>query len=262
MIKKSTPNTKKPKDTSWNEVSDWYNETLEYGKDTYQTEVVLPNILRLLALKKGEHVLDLACGQGFFSRKFFSEGAYVSGVDLAPNLIKIARENSPKDIHFYVAPAHKIPFVKNSSVNALTIILALQNIKEVGETLAECARVLTPDGRLLIVINHPVFRIPKMSDWGYDEAKKLQYRRVDQYLSDAKVMIDLNPHKGGNVQTVSFHHPLQFYFKMFAKNGLAVTRLEEWISHKKSQAGLRQRAEDSARKEIPMFMCLELKKLQ
>ena len=49
--------------------------------------------------------------------------------------------------------------------------------------------------------------------------------------------------------------------KLFAKNGLAITRLEEWISHKQSGAGPRQAAEDKARKEIPMFMCLEIKKL-
>jgi hypothetical protein len=63
------------------------------------------------------------------------------------------------------------------------------------------------------------------------------------------------------VFTYSFHHPLQVYFKAFAKSGLAVTRLEEWTSHKVSDAGPRKIAEDAARKEIPLFMCLELKKL-
>jgi len=60
------------KDTSWGKVADWYDELLEEKTGTYQTEVILPNILRLLDLKKGETILDLACGQGFFSREFRS----------------------------------------------------------------------------------------------------------------------------------------------------------------------------------------------
>jgi len=61
--------------------------------------------------------------------------------------------------------------------------------------------------------------------------------------------------------TMSFHRPLQVYFKAFAKAGLCVTRLEEWASHKTSDSGPRKAAEDLARKEIPLFMCLELKKI-
>jgi hypothetical protein len=61
--------------------------------------------------------------------------------------------------------------------------------------------------------------------------------------------------------TYSFHHPLQVYFKTFAKAGLFVTRLEEWTSHKTSDKGPRKAAEDLARKEIPLFMALEIKKL-
>jgi hypothetical protein len=61
--------------------------------------------------------------------------------------------------------------------------------------------------------------------------------------------------------TYSYHHPLQVYFKSFSKAGLAVLRLEEWISHKTSDKGPRKLAEDLSRKEIPLFMCLELKKI-
>ena len=55
-------------------------------------------------------------------------------------------------------------------------------------------------------------------------------------------------------------HACEKFLKYFAKNGFAVTRLEEWISHKESEKGLRKLAEDKARKEIPMFMMIEVKK--
>ena len=57
--------------------------------------------------------------------------------------------------------------------------------------------------------------------------------------------------------TVSFHRPLQVYFKALIKNSFLVGRLEEWNSNKKSETGPRQKAEDKARQEIPLFMLIE-----
>ena len=47
--------------------------------------------------------------------------------------------------------------------------------------------------------------------------------------------------------------------KLFSKNNFAVTRLEEWISHKVSSPGPREKEENRSRKEIPLFMCIEAK---
>ena len=48
--------------TDWDNVASWYDKHLE-GSDTYQAQVIAPNLLRMLDIKKGEAVLDLACGQ-------------------------------------------------------------------------------------------------------------------------------------------------------------------------------------------------------
>ena len=56
--------------TSWGGVADWYDSYLETNPDSYQEKVIAPNLLRLIDIKKGMKILDLACGQGFFSRKF------------------------------------------------------------------------------------------------------------------------------------------------------------------------------------------------
>ena len=76
--------------------------------------------------------------------------------------------------------------------------------------------------------------------------------------------IDMNPgekEKSKKKKTLSFHRPLQSYVEAFSKAGLAVTRLEEWVSHKKSQKGPRSAEEDRIRKEIPMFLMLEAVKV-
>jgi hypothetical protein len=43
---------------------------------------------------------------------------------------------------------------------------------------------------------------------------------------------------------------------------LFIRTIEEWISHKNSDSGPRAEAENSARKEIPLFMALEFVKQQ
>jgi hypothetical protein len=48
---------------------------------------------------------------------------------------------------------------------------------------------------------------------------------------------------------------------LLGKNGFAVSRLEEWNSNRKSQPGPRSKAEDKARKEIPLFMFMEAIKI-
>ncbi len=253
----------KPKEakTSWGNVAKWYDTFIEDTPGTYQTDVVLPNIIRILEITKGKMITDVACGQGFFAREFAKAGANVIAADVAKELIDIAEKNTPPSLNgkikFRVAEADKLTFIPNASVDAVTIIFAIQNIENVSEVLAECARVLRPTGRLVIVMNHPAFRVPKGSDWGWDEAKKVQYRRVDRYITESKVKIQMHPGDNPDEYTLSFHRPLQFYMKALRKNNFAISRLEEWTSHKKSGPGPRAEAEDRARKEFPMFLCLE-----
>lgn len=251
----------KTKDTSWNKVSNWYDDLLK-DDDSYQAKVIVPNLLRVLSLKKGESVYDLACGQGYFANIFAHEGANVVASDLSKNLIETAKKNSKEKISFYITPAHRAQFLKDNSIDTIVIVLAIQNIENVGEVFAECNRVLKKGGRIVLVLNHPSFRVPQGSDWYFENG--VQSRLVSQYLSPSKIFIDMTPgekNPKNKIKTISFHRSLQDYVKIFNKNGFVIFRLEEWISHKQSGVGPRQKAEDKARKEIPMFMCLEIKKL-
>jgi ubiquinone/menaquinone biosynthesis C-methylase UbiE len=250
--------------TSWGGVADWYDDLLGQ-EDTYQSKVILPNLTRLVAPRAGDKILDLACGQGFFSRSFAEAGAKVIGVDISMELIEKAKEKPVKSLQleYFVSPSHKLSMIQDASIDKVTIVLALQNIEKMSETFDECVRVLKTGGSLFLVLNHPTFRIPKRSSWHYDEEQGIQYRRIDGYLSESKAEIDMHPgqiHQDSE-QTVSFHRPLQVFFKALNKSGFIVSRLEEWNSHKKSQQGKRSEAEDRARKEIPLFMCLEARKI-
>jgi ubiquinone/menaquinone biosynthesis C-methylase UbiE len=242
-------------------VAGWYDELLEASPDSYQRQVILPNLLRLLAIKKNDHILDLACGQGFFARAMADGGARVVGVDAALELIALAKKHSPKSISYYISSADHLDMLDPASFTAVVIILAIQNIKDMSGVFAACNRVLAPNGRFIMVINHPAFRIPKHSSWGWEEESGVQYRRVDAYLTESSTEIEMHPGLKSEDITLSFHRPMQSYVNMLAKQGFAVTRMEEWISHRESMKGPRQTSENKIRKEIPLFMMLESRKL-
>jgi ubiquinone/menaquinone biosynthesis C-methylase UbiE len=246
------------KDTSWDKVAKWYGEYLE-GEDTFQTQVIAPNLLRVVGPKPDMRILDLACGQGFFAREFAKLGAQVVGADLSAELIEAARKQGG-GVTYHVAPADRLSFAKDGEFDLVACVLALQNMDDLSAVYKETARVLKPGGRFVMVVNHPAFRVLKRSSWGWDEESAVQYRRIDGYLTAAKIYVDMHPGGGKPVQTISYHRALQDFFKALTNTGFAVTRLEEWVSHRESGKGPRQKAEDTARREIPLFMMLEARR--
>jgi ubiquinone/menaquinone biosynthesis C-methylase UbiE len=253
--------------TSWGNVAGWYDKVVN-DEDSYQSKVILPNILRIMSPKKGEKILDVACGQGFFSHALSAEGAHVTGVDIASELIDIARTHASHNQEFYVSSADNLRVFKDKTFDSAVCVLAIQNIEKMALAFKEVSRVLKPQGKFVITLNHPAFRIPGKTAWVFDDKAPhggAQYRRVDEYMSESQTAIDMHPGPFGGHEkkelTYSFHRSLQVYSKTLANAGFVIARIEEWVSHKDSEKGPRKAAEDKARREIPMFMCLECIKL-
>ncbi len=249
------------KQTGWDSVAGEYEAGFIKNDGSYHATVILPNLMRIVAPKPGQKILEVGCGDGFFTHAFAEAGADAEGSDIAAAMIVEAKEKYPK-IKWFTASADNLSFAKNNLYDTVVVVLALQNIENLNASLAEAARVLKPGGSIVAVLNHPAFRIPKKSSWGFDDATNTQYRRLDAYLTESSEEIDMDPGKvAGKRTTISFHRPLQVYIKALAKNGFGVVGFEEWISNKSSQQGPRQKAEDTARKEFPLFLMLKAQKL-
>lgn len=239
--------------TSWESSQKWYDSIVGEKGHYYHEQVVLPNSLRLLDLKAGDSILDLGCGQGVLERSLPPYVHYV-GVDAAPSLIQSAKKKSKRP--FYVADITKPLQIQEGPFSHASLILVTQNLELPEGAFQNAANYLKLQGKLLIVLNHPCFRIPRQSSWGLDESKKLQYRRVDLYMSSLKIPIQTHPgQKDRSPSTWSFHHPLSFYFKVLSQAGFCVEMVEEWISDKKS-TGSKATMENRSRKEFPLFMAL------
>ena len=116
-----------------------------------------------LAVKPGEHVLEIGCGTGrslvYFANQAGSDGT-VTGVDVSAGMLEVAQERAAKEsasapITFVEADARELDrqVFADSSVDAVfaSMTLELFPLKDVSKVLSEIKRVLKPGGRVGIV---------------------------------------------------------------------------------------------------------------
>jgi ubiquinone/menaquinone biosynthesis C-methylase UbiE len=250
-------------DSSWQAGSHWYDSIVGDEGHYYHQHVVLPNLERLLKLPhQGPFRLaDLACGQGILERLLPSWIEYW-GVDLSSNLIELAQHRCehPERAHWICADATRKTALPAESFDRVVVMLAMQNMEAPGGCLKEIHRLLKPDGVAIVVLNHPAFRVPTQSDWVTDRDKGVRGRRVDRYLSPMKIPLRLHPsQKEQSAVAWAFHLPLSTWSQLAEQAGLGIVRMEEWCSNKTSEGPLAD-IENRARKEIPLFLALVLRK--
>jgi len=169
------------KNTSWSPVAKWYSGIVGEGGHYFHEHVIFSSLKKILNPKDHKSVLDI--GLWARSLRTLSPGVTYTGIDISKDLLTEAKKLDKNSQHsYYVADAARgIPTPADSFDHAVCI-LAIQNMQDAALTIANIALSLKPGGDLVIVMNHPCFRIPRQSSWEIDEANKLEYRRVGQSL--------------------------------------------------------------------------------
>jgi SAM-dependent methyltransferase len=241
--------------TSWESVSSWYDRLVGTEGHYYHQHVVLPGLLSLLDLQPDSSLLDLGCGQGILSRVVPPLREYL-GIDRSQSLIEVAKAiPSPDNYSFQRFDVTRPLLAAEPRFTHATIVLALQNMEYAEGAVQNAADYLIPGGKLVIVLNHPAFRIPRQSGWNNDPKTKQQFRWENRYASALKIPIQMSPGKDSSAVTWSFHRSLQDYVKMLKAAHFVITDLEEWTSDKES-VGKASKMENRSRREFPLFMAL------
>ncbi|MEC8306866.1 MAG: methyltransferase domain-containing protein [Chlamydiota bacterium] len=243
--------------SSWDHASEWYHSIASQKGHYYHRQVIFPSLLRALP-PTPSLLLDLACGPAAFA-SFLPKRWKYYGVDSSAELIRMAREDHPRSSFFChdVTRPFDLPF---REVEWITTILALQNVEFQQGLIQQAAHFLSPGGSFIMVLNHPCFRIPQSSDWQFDRKERVQYHRLDRYLSPHRVEIRTHPGRREDHSTThSYHFSLSTLSDWIGKAGLIITEIKELCSDKKSEGG-RAKEENRARKEDPLFLQVTCKK--
>jgi ubiquinone/menaquinone biosynthesis C-methylase UbiE len=123
--------------------------------------------------RTGQRLLDAGCGTGGFLRWAQDTGAFghLSGVDIAPGAIELARERVP-GAALSVTSLADLPY-GDSSFDVVVVNDVLQHVAEaeLEQSLGEVRRVLRPDGVLLLRTNGARHARRERDDWRiYDRA--------------------------------------------------------------------------------------------
>ncbi len=96
-------------------------------------------------LPRGGHVLDVATGTGLVAAALLRRGFGVTGLDLSPEMLAVARRRFGEGVELIQAPAEALPLAAES-FDHLTFTYLLRYVADPQATLAELARVVRPGG--------------------------------------------------------------------------------------------------------------------
>ena len=112
--------------------------------------------IELMNIPSNARVLDVGCGSGWATRLMAerAEGGRVVGIDIADEMISIARETSDSfpNVEFKVASAEKLPF-RDAEFSHAFSMESLYYYADVLVALKEIKRVLEPGGLFVTVID-------------------------------------------------------------------------------------------------------------
>ncbi|HLO00146.1 MAG TPA: class I SAM-dependent methyltransferase [Pyrinomonadaceae bacterium] len=120
----------------------------DFGQIAKATASGAEEFIKRLNLQPGMKVLDVACGTGNQALPAARLGAIVTAVDIAPNLIKQARENAEREglkIQFDEGDAEALPY-EDASFDAVVTMFGAMFAPRPELVAAELKRVCKPGG--------------------------------------------------------------------------------------------------------------------
>lgn len=115
-----------------------------------------PALLDLAGDIAGRRVLDAGCGPGIYAAGLVARGAHVTAFDESPEMVRLVQDRLGTDVEVRRHRlGDRIDWLADASVDLVIMALVLHHVSDRVGALRELARVLSPDGRLVLSTTHP-----------------------------------------------------------------------------------------------------------
>lgn len=216
----------------WDELAEWWDDKIGDGNE-FQDYLIEPATERLLQLKPGERVLDVACGAGRFARRMLTHGVTVLATDHSEKFIDRARERTTENmdrIEYRVmdaVDATALLKLGEKSFDAAVCTMALMDMSSIEPLISSLPRLLKPGGRFVFSLMHPAFQSDTAEIVVEEEAEKGEtgYVKVTGYAQKSSYLGE-GIH-GQPVLQRYFHRPVSLLFNTCFRHGFVLDGLEE-----------------------------------
>ena len=204
----------------WDESADAYIASMGERGDYTREFIVDPVIISRIAGRGFRNALDVGCGEGRFCRILRGHGIAPIGIDPTVRMLERARQLDPAG-DYRAATAEAMPFA-GESFDLVVSYMTLIDIADVRQAIPEMARVLRPQGTLLIA-NLTGFATAAKEGWVDGErGNPLHCHSVDHYLEERAEWAEW---KGIRIR--NWHRPLTTYMQALLGAGLRLTFFDE-----------------------------------
>lgn len=220
----------------WERIAEYWDDYMGEHSNRFHREIVRPKTEELLAVAEGQTILDMACGNGNFSRRLADLGALVTAFDYSAKMIERAKQRSAEygeRIDYRVADATDEAALTGFGAeryDAAVANMALMDIADITPLAKALQQLLKPQGAFVFSIPHPCFqgpntrRIHESEDVGGAVVIRNSVQVAKYLTPEPMELIGIH---GQPVPHFIFHRPIAYYINLFVQCGFVLDGWEE-----------------------------------
>ena len=234
-------NTSQPSDLNeesrsiWDQKAAFWDDKMGDGND-FQRILTGPASERLLNLQPGETVIEIACGNGVFTRRMAQLGVHVIATDFSEQFLERARARpseytgSIEYHHLDATREDQIVAFGKQRFDAAVCNMAIMDMAEIDPLMRGIRQVVKPGGRFVFSLTHPCFNHTGIT-FCVEEAP-LNGNLVTTHSIKIAQYLHSRPQKGVGmlgepIPHYYFDRPLHVLFNACFRAGLVLDGLEE-----------------------------------
>ncbi len=216
----------------WNSNAEFWDSKMGEGNDFHKI-LIEPKQLKLLNIKAGDRILDIACGNGQFARKMAELGAKVTAIDFSDKFIALAKSKGGQTIEYLVLDATSGPDLQKLSgkiFDSIICTMALMDMDNIETLIRRLPEMLKKEGAFVFSILHPCFNsgenvlVHERDDLG-GEVKNRYGVKISNYLIE-KSSLGIGM-VGQPKPQYYFHRPISTILRYCFEAGFVLDAFEE-----------------------------------